>query len=279
MLWHKGDRLDDEYLVVEMLRELRREIPVMGSKRIHQMLAPTLAAHNIKLGWNRLHEIRIRYRLLVIRRRRYISTTDSRHRFRKYSNLIKDLEVAAPSKLWVSDITYITVGDTFHFLSLITDAYSRYIVGYCLYHTLEAKGPLEALAMALKSLDTKAQGLIHHSDRGIQYCCDAYTQILCDKGIEISMTENGDPYQNAIAERVNGVLKDNYDLKRQFDNGLEAKGAIISAIQSYNYRRPHGSIDNMTPAQAHQKIGKLKKHWKPKVYKRNASGHDPALPV
>lgn len=256
--------MEDEHLIVEMLQELQREIPKLSSKRIHQMLEPTFQAHGIKIGWNRLHEIRGKHKLLCKRKKRYINTTDSNHRFRKYPNKIKELEVGQPEQLWVSDITYIRIGEYFHFLSLVTDAYSRMIVGYCLFATLEAEGPLNALRMAISSLRKKPEGLIHHSDRGIQYCCDAYIEELQLYEIDISMAEKGDPYQNAIAERVNGILKDIYNLKRTFCNPQEAANAIEKAIYSYNHHRPHGSIENLTPAQAHQLTGKLRRTWKSK---------------
>jgi transposase InsO family protein len=279
MLWHRNALQDDECLIVEMLQELQREVPVMGTKKIYQILKPTLEAHQIKIGWNRLHEIRVRYQLTHVRRRRYITTTYSKHRFRKYPNIIKELEVRQPEQLWVSDITYITVGNAFHFLSLVTDAYSRFIVGYCLYPTLAAKGPMAALEMAISSLSGDVYGLIHHSDRGVQYCCDAYVERLQDKGIAISMTENGDPYQNAIAERINGILKENYNLKQVFADAKEAKQAIQRAVYSYNYRRPHSSLDNQTPALAHQLAGFIARKWKPKVYKKGVISHDPSLHI
>jgi transposase InsO family protein len=198
--------------------------------------------------------------LVTKRKRRGCVTTMSKHRFKKYPNIIRDFIPIAPNQLWVSDITYIHIADGFGYLSLITDAYSKKIVGFYLSKDLSANGPLQALKMALNANQNIA-GLIHHSDRGVQYCCDAYVKLLNSKKIKISMTENGDPLENAIAERVNGVLKQEL-LEEVFQNFNEAQKAIAIACSTYNHLRPHGSIDNLKPAEAHQQSGVLKKRWK-----------------
>lgn len=259
--------MDDETVIVGLLIELQSEIRRLHTITIHKMLVPTLSEHGIRIGWNRLHEIRAGYNLLNRRKRKYVRTTDSNHRFHKYPNRIRDFEPISPGQLWVSDITYIRVSDRFCFLSLITDAYSRFIVGYCLYPTLEVIGPLTALRMAISNLKDAPEGLIHHSDRGIQYCCDAYTEEVEQYCIEISMTEKGDPYENAIAERVNGILKENYDLRRVFPSEQEAQAVIERSVYSYNFRRPHRSIEKLTPYEAHQKTGKLERTWKKKTFR------------
>lgn len=264
MLWHKNHRSTDEEIIVELLLKLKDEIYSQHSISILKMLQPTLESHSIKIGWNRLHEIRAKYKLLHIRKKKYVTTTNSYHRFHKYPNLIKELIPNEPNQVWVADITYIRIGDKFCFLSLLTDVYSRYIVGYCLYKTLATEGPLTALKNAIKDLKVKPKKLIHHSDRGIQYCCDEYTKTLQGVNVEISMAEKGNPYENAIAERMNGVLKENYNLKQVFSSWEEANEKVDSAIRSYNYRRPHGSVEGLTPQEAHQKKGVLKKLWKEK---------------
>jgi transposase InsO family protein len=265
--WYKQQRYSDEQIVVELLIALKREIPVQSTKSIYQILKHTLRAHGITIGRDSLHEIRERYNLLNRRRKRFYKTTDSFHRFYKYPNRIRDLSITAIQQVWVCDITYIRVINNFNFLSLITDAYSHLIVGYCLHETLAAEGSLKALKMAVSTLRENTQGLIHHSDRGIQYCCDQYANELKNYSIESSMTEKGDPYENAIAERLNGILKHNFKLEQTFNNREHALQAVDRAIKNYNHLRPHQSISMFTPAQAHQHQGELKKCWKKKTYK------------
>lgn len=220
-----------------------------------------LYAHNFQVGRDAFFNLLAQHGLLVRKRkRRGCITTLSRHRFKKYPNIIRGFIPAGPNQLWVSDITYIHVKNGFSYLSLITDAYSRKIVGFCLNKTLSAKGPLKALKMALAE-NKNVRGLIHHSDRGVQYCCDEYVKQLLDKEIKISMTENGDPLENAIAERVNGILKTEL-LEEVYENYSEAQWAIAKSVSTYNHLRPHGSIDNLKPVQAHQMCGEIPKRWK-----------------
>jgi transposase InsO family protein len=239
-------------------------MPRIGTRKLHYMLTGTLQKHNITIGRDKLFDLLSEYGLLVRRRkRRRISTTDSTHPFRKYPNLIRELQVLRPNHLWVSDITYISLTDGFCYLSLVTDAYSRKIVGYQLHPTLKKEGPLQALRMGLKELPAKLEAaLLHHSDRGLQYCCSEYTTLLESKCISISMTEKGDPYENAIAERVNGILKEEFGLYNDFGCYEDAKTAVEKAIVTYNQLRPHASCNYMTPEQAHQKQGLLKTKWK-----------------
>jgi transposase InsO family protein len=179
---------------------------------------------------------------------------------RKYPNLIEDFYPTAPNQLWVSDITYIIVGDGFVYLSLITDAYSRKIVGFYLSPDLSAEGCIRALKTALNNNHVLGR-LIHHFDRGSQYCCFDYVKILNDNFIKISMTQNGDPREDAIAERVNGILKDEL-LDKVYLNYREAVRNISIAISTYNHQRAHGSIDFLTPFEAHFREGKIKRRWK-----------------
>ena len=239
-------------------------MPRIGTRKLHYMLTDTLQKHDISIGRDKLFDLLEDYGLLIRRRKRKrINTTDSNHPFRKYPNLIRELEVLRPNHLWVSDITYISLADRFCYLSLVTDAYSRMIVGYCLYPTLKKEGPLEALNMALSKLDKgQPANLIHHSDRGLQYCCSDYITLLENNAMVISMTEKGDPYENAIAERVNGILKDEFGLDRDFDNFEQALAVTISSIAIYNGQRPHMSCNNLTPRQAHQQQGLLTSKWK-----------------
>jgi transposase InsO family protein len=198
--------------------------------------------------------------LITKRKRRGCITTLSKHRFKKYPNIIKGFIPIAPNQLWVSDITYIHLSDDFAYLSLITDAYSHKIVGFYLSEDLSAKGPLKALKMALTG-NTDCENLIHHSDRGVQYCCDEYVKLLQSNNFKISMTENGDPLENPLAERVNGILKSEL-LEEVFVDFKIAQQAIAVACSTCNHLRPHGSIDNLKPVEAHQGTGKLNKRWK-----------------
>ena len=239
----------------------------LGSKKLYEMLSPTFKQHKIKLGRDRFFDLLADYGLLIRKRKRkYARTTDSNHPFRKYPNLIKDLSIIQPNRLWVSDITYLSlVGGRFCYLSLITDAYSRKIVGYCLYPSLKREGPILALKMALDSLDKDViYFLIHHSDRGIQYCSKEYTDLLGNNNVKISMAEKGNPYENAVAERVNGILKSEFALGRVFKTYETAAVAVKESIRIYNQERLHGSCDNLTPDQAHTKQGKLVARWRKK---------------
>lgn len=239
---------------------------MLSTKAIYHMIKTTLRDHGIAIGRDELHEIRRQNGLLHKRRKRYCKTTDSNHRFRKYPNRIKDLLINRIEQVWVSDITYIRVNDGFYFLSLVTDAYSRKIMGYYLCQTLEARGPLSALRMAISNLSKAPEGLIHHSDRGIQYCCDEFVEELQLYCIESSMTENGDPRENAIAERLNGILKKHFGLKKTFSGSDEAKVAVDRAVRGYNNIRPHQSVSMLTPAKAHEHDGALVRKWKKKSF-------------
>jgi putative transposase len=200
---------------------------------------------------------------LIRRRRRMVKTTDSHHWLRKYPNLIAQLSLSAPEQLWVSDITYIRTLEGFSYLSLITDAYSRKIVGYALHSSLEAVGCIAALEMAVDSRKRISPFiLIHHSDRGIQYCSQNYTAMLNQDRIAISMTQSGSPYENALAERVNGIIKNEFFPKKVYQNYKEAKKSIAVIIGHYNKRRPHASLNYHTPDQAHGMSGEIRKRWK-----------------
>ena len=237
-------------------------MPRIGVRKLHHILTDTLQRHQISIGRDKLFDLLSDYGLLVRRRKRKrVNTTDSNHPFRKYPNLIRELEVLRPNRLWVSDITYLNLPDSFCYLSLVTDAYSRKIVGYCLHPTLKKEGPMQALKMAVADRVYR-QPLIHHSDRGLQYCCGDYISLLEQSGINISMTEKGDPYENAIAERVNGILKSELELDRDFDSFDVAKAVVDRAIGIYNYQRPHASCNYLTPIEAHAKQGLLKTKWK-----------------
>jgi len=261
--------LNKQQIVLEMVAMIRRELDHIGTTKLYRMLKKPFEEHSIKMGRDSLHRLLRENGLIIRPKKRYVITTNSNHWMKKYPNLIKGLNINRPELLWVSDITYIQVGDGFCFLSLITDAYSRRIMGYCLYPTLEAQGCINALKMALANKVNYNGRHIHHSDRGSQYCSADYVGILQTAEIEISMTENGDPYENAIAERVNGILKYEFNLNHVFADHTEAVEAVDRSINAYNILRPHMSCNYLTPMEAHQMTGDLKKHWKPKVWHRD----------
>lgn len=208
-------------------------------------------------------------RLLVKRKKKYAVTTNSKHWMKKYPNLIRGFSFIAPNQLWVSDITYIPIDGSFVYLSLITDVYSHKIVGYNLSETLERDGAVNALNMALNNVPKGTrEGLIHHSDRGAQYCSYNYVKLLKENNIRISMTENGYPYQNAVAERINGILKDEWLDHEQFNCFEQIKQQIDQIIPVYNDKRPHLSCDMKTPNQAYQLSGIIQKRWAKKAYKK-----------
>lgn len=228
---------------------LRRQMPRLGTRKLHYLLN---LRSDITIGRDKLFSILREEGLLINRKRKYTVTTNSKHWLRKYPNLIKDICLKRPEQLWVADITYIDTLDGNAYLHLITDAYSKQIMGYELCDNMEACSTLKALEMALNKRKYKASELIHHSDRGLQYCSKLYTDCLKGNNISISMTENGDPYENAIAERVNGILKDEFSLSDKFESIMQAKKLARQSIEIYNKLRPHLSCSMLTPTQMHQ---------------------------
>jgi putative transposase len=233
--------------------KLREVHPRMGTRKLYELLEPFMLEHGIKMGRDALFDLLAANKLLVKKRKRNIQTTYSRHWLRKYPNLIKDFIAKAINQLWVSDITYWKINPQKHlYISLITDAYSRKIIGYQVAETMESIESSKALQMALSTLNkTNYPSLIHHSDRGIQYCSGRYVKLLQDYNIKISMTENGDPLENAIAERVNGILKEEYLNHYRVNNLQEAQDCIKQVVETYNSKRPHMSIGNLTPTKVH----------------------------
>lgn len=267
----------DEEMVLVYVKAVRAEQPRIGTRKLHSMLQQVFESNATKLGRDKLFALLSKNGLLVRRRRRRRKTTDSNHAFRKYHNLIEEYVPTGPEQVWVSDITYLSVGSSFVYLSLVTDLYSKQIMGYHIAPTLEAFGPLKALNMALKNRRYPNSRLIHHSDRGIQYCCNEYTRLLQRHHILISMSSKGSPEENAVAERVNGVLKSEFYLDRNFDSLAQLRRVVTQTINIYNTRRPHASCDYLTPQQAHARTGELKKRWRP--YKpKNKPDSDTPIP-
>jgi transposase InsO family protein len=254
------ESLQHDLLINEVLK-IRKIQKRLGGRKLFHKLERFIQEHHISIGRDAFFDLLSERKLLVRKRkRRKPITTFSDHWMRKYPNLIEGFFPTAPNQLWVSDITYIVLVNCFAYLSLITDAYSRKIVGFYLSMDLSAEGCIKALNMALNNNPVLGK-LIHHSDRGSQYCCSDYVKILNDIYIKISMTQNGDPKENAIAERVNGILKDELLDKVYLDYKQAVKGVAV-AISTYNHQRPHGSIDYLTPYEAHFRSGELKRRWK-----------------
>ena len=253
------------------VNQIRQNHPQIGTRKLYAMLEPFLSSHGIKIGRDALFDLLASNKLLVRKRKRKIQTTYSMHWLRKYPNLIKDIIPISINQLWVSDITYwkITTGEHLY-ISLITDAYSRKIIGYNVAATMEAIESIKALQMALSSFDklSAVASLTHHSDRGIQYCSNKYVKLLQDYEIKISMTEGGDPLDNAIAERVNGILKDEYLDHYETNNLQDATKQLRKAINLYNNKRPHMSISNFVPQKVHSQNNVITKRLWKNYYKK-----------
>ena len=236
------------------MNDCRARQPRIGTRKLHHLIEPKLQAAGIDLGRDRLFDVLREARLLVPQRRAYHKTTDSHHRFRKHPNLLKPGEnCVVPNgceQVWVADITYLPTDGKFVYLSLVTDAWSRKIVGWSVNETLQTEHTAQALEMALKARKTR-QRLIHHSDRGIQYCSDNYQHIHAKHGLVCSMTDGYDCYQNALAERVNGILKCEFLLHRPRDLG-QARQMVAEAVEIYNAERPHLSLKMQTPDAMHR---------------------------
>lgn len=259
--WRRDDITIEQELIVKQVLKIRKMHRYMGVRKLYEKLQPFMLEHQIKLGRDALFDLLSYKSLLVRKKKRRVYTTQSSHWLRKYPTLIKEFTPQAANQLWVSDITYWKIKNGNIYISFITDAYSRKIVGYHVGETLEAVETLEALKMAIKSLNGKCN-LIHHSDRGIQYCCAPYVKLLIDNGIKISMTENGDPLENAIAERINGIMKQEYFYNKEIKDIIEAKKLLRNVVRLYNNDRPHMSIGNHTPSYVHVNHLKTEKLWK-----------------
>lgn len=236
--------------ILDEVKTIRHRQPRVGTRKLHRMVNERLKPDGIEVGRDHLFELLRAQNLLIRRRRHAKQTTNSRHRLKKYGNLIRDLKITRPNQVYVSDITYLETHEGFCYLALIMDAYSRKIVGYDLSRSLSLEGSLRALQMAVSKL-SGLRDLIHHSDRGIQYCSHAYVAVLVKRGIRISMTEDQHVYENAQAERVNGILKNEFLLGEVLISYEVAQKLVAEAIQIYNDERLHLSLDYQTPAMVH----------------------------
>lgn len=254
-------------ILLQLVEKEKQIMPRLGGRKLLLRVQPRLP-EELKLGRDRFFDFLRENGLLVRKKRHKVRTTYSNHWLRKYPNLIKGYIPERAHQLWVSDITYIETAEGFGYLSLITDGYSRKIVGWELGDRPEAKYTVSALQTALSQLPKRNRNIYHHSDRGVQYCCDEYVKLLKKNHIQISMTENGDPRENAIAERINGILKDEWLSQIKLRTRSEAREQLERIIKIYNEKRPHSSLDMNTPYEAHGMNKALKKHWK-NYYKTN----------
>jgi putative transposase len=250
--------------VVEMVKAIRERMPRLGTRKLYEKLKAKLQL--LGVGRDRLFEILRANHLLIKQKRQYRVTTDSHHRFSKHKNLVEELEIIRPEQVFVSDITYIGERDNPMYLSLITDGYSKKVMGHNVSDSLAATGAMAALERALRNRKYKKSPLIHHSDRGVQYCGDDYQQLLKKNQVMCSMTEQYDPYQNAVAERVNGIIKQEF-LGGIIVNDIKLMKKIVAeSIEIYNQERPHLSCHMLTPEQMHQQ-----QKLKMKTYRKKKS--------
>lgn len=257
-----------ESIILDLIKEQRILHPRIGGLKLHSMLVDLVQDHGIKLGRDAMFDILREHNMLIRKRRRTWKTTWSNHAFRKYPNRIREFVPTAPNQLWVSDITYLKITQGHVYISLITDAYSRKIVGYDLANNLGSVNALHALKMAIETSKLPLDKLIHHSDRGIQYCSLEYIRLLNKKHITISMTEKGDPLENAIAERINGIIKNEYLYNEDLPNKTTASKRLDEAVRKYNECRPHLSCNMLPPEQIHDFNQPTKRKWK-NYYRKN----------
>jgi transposase InsO family protein len=264
--WNWQQRTAKEEVLIHRILEIRQKQPAIGGRKLYILLQEEIKQHGLQMGRDAFFNMLSAYNLLVKKRvKRKVITTMSRHRFHKYPNLIRYRNNSYPNQVWVADITYITKWSGFYYLSLITDEYSRKIVGYCLSDSLQMCHTCNALKMALAQLKTSVsrQEMIHHSDRGVQYCSNEYIKLLKEHNILISMTQSSDPLETAIAERVNGILETEFLAYMRIPDKLDkAQKVIADIIYTYNHYRPHMSLEWRTPAQIYESEGgELIRQW------------------
>ena len=236
--------------VLELVDQIRLEQPMLGTRKLYHLLKEDLKSMGV--GRDRLFAILRANHRLIVPKRQYRVTTNSHHRFRKHRDLISGLIPNRPEQIWVADITYLGSRTNPMYLAMITDAYSKKVIGYDVSDSLKTSGAIRALKMAKKNRQYPSKTLIHHSDRGFQYCSDDYQKVLKKARLKCSMTQTHDPYANAIAERINGIIKQEYKLM-EYQLGLKTMRQLVrESIETYNSRRPHLSCKMLTPNQMHQ---------------------------
>jgi putative transposase len=236
--------------IIFLVNDIRKQMPRIGTRKMYYLLSERL--QTMKTGRDKFFDILRSNHLLIEPKRSYHVTTNSHHRFRKHCNLIQDLEINRPEQVWVSDITYIGKREKPCYLSIVTDAYSKQIMGYHVADNLNTESSVKALKMAISKRRNNQLSLIHHSDRGLQYCADDYQKILNKNNIQCSMTQNSDPYENAVAERINGILKQEFMIDKHFQDLNIIQLIVKESIEIYNNQRPHYSNFMLTPMEMHQ---------------------------
>lgn len=245
-LRHEARQRDEEALILEAVRRERQQLPRTGGRKLQHHLK----RQGLEVGRDRLLRLLKEHGLLIPRKKNYRRTTDSRHGFKVYRNLVKDKELTGPNQVIVSDITSIHTLEGFCYLSLLMDLFSRKVLGYHLSRSLSVEGSLQALRMAIRELKVP-KGVIHHSDRGVQYCSKVYTKLLKKKRMLMSMTEKDHVYENANAERLNGILKHELMLDGTLPSVSAAKKLVSNAIDLYNNKRLHTALNYRTPSEVH----------------------------
>jgi putative transposase len=237
--------------VLNLVLEYRKTLPKTGTRKLYEYLEPKLMEINIKMGRDAINDLLRLRGMLIKKTKRYFITTDSKHFFYKSPNLLTDLKITHSEQVFVSDITYIKTDSGHAYLALVTDAYSRKIMGWSLQDNMKVSMVKEALSMAHKNCIFNHKNIIHHSDRGIQYCCPDYSQYAQNKGFILSTTQQYDPYENAIAERINGILKYEFALKNTIKSVEIAQKMVKEAVALYNNQRMHWSLDLKKPQEVH----------------------------
>ena len=250
--------------VIKEVQRIREQMPRVGTRKLYHLLQPPM--HNLGVGRDKLFTVLRANQMLIKPQRNYRITTQTHHRFRKHKNLVVNMEITQPEQVWVSDITYVKIRDKHCYLSLITDVYSKKIMGYDLSNSLSTESSLRALQMAIRNRLYPERTLIHHSDKGFQYCSNEYQAKLRKYHIQPSMTESYDPYANAVAERVNGILKQEFLLEELSVNIDTMKLLVKDSVRVYNSIRPHLSCLMNTPDYMHKQ-----QRIKIKTYKNSTS--------
>ena len=244
----ESKKVQVKYLVDQQ----RKLLPRVGTRKLYYLIKSQLEAQGIKFGRDKLFALLSECGLLIKPPRRYTQTTMSKHWMRKWPNLVKGVAIEEPDQVWVSDITYIKTEEGNCYLNMITDAYSRKVVGYAIDQTMETESMINALKMATSTKANKQIKTIHHSDRGVQYCSKEYAQLTRENNITLSMTENSDPYENALAERMNRTIKEEFGLNRRLKSQQQVYDLIQESISLYNQRRPHLALNMKTPEQVYR---------------------------
>lgn len=263
-LAEKSQTICDREAVRQQVLAFKSVLPQVGGRKLHYLLEKKhLQQGKPRIGRDRLFRLLREEDLLVKTKRRYVKTTDSRYWMRRFPNLVKELDINRPEQVWVADITYITLEKGFCFLHLVTDAYSKRVMGYHVSGDMSSLSTAQALKMAIAAR-RYSQPLIHHSDRGLQYQSKLYVEMLEENGIQISTTQDSSPYDNAIAERINGILKHEFGIENLTDLTMAVQ-LVKEAVQVYNHIRPHLSNHMLTPIQMHSQASLKRRQWSKKV--------------